>query len=75
MSDIQYKSSQASNYKIEENSYTEKNFFSDWPAGSTELFNAKFKEWEIRRGFTTEQTHGAGFRKTNNSFFEPRKKS
>jgi hypothetical protein len=75
MSDIQHKPVQVSNYKIEENSYTEKNFFSDWPSGSTELFNAKFKAWEIRRGFATEETHGGSFRKTNNSFFKPRKKS
>ena len=75
MSDIQHKPAQVSNYKIEENSYTEKNFFSDWPSGSTELFNAKFKAWEIRRGFATEETHGGSFKKTNNSFFKPRKKS
>lgn len=69
MSDIQHKQTKTTSIKIEENVFSEIDYARDWPSGSTELFNAKYKAWEIRRGLVEPGTQGKYFKNSNNRFF------
>ncbi len=73
MSDIQYKSTKSNTYKVEENSCSDSNWVKDWSEGAMAEFNAKYKAWEIRRGFTTEETQGNYFKRSNSRMFENKK--
>ena len=75
MSDIQYKQTATTSIKVEENVFSEIDYARDWPSGSTELFNAKYKAWEIRRGLVEPETQGKYFKNSNNKFFEKRRLS
>lgn len=69
MIDIQHKSTKPASHKIEENGCSTFN----WPEGASEQFNAKYKAWEIRRGFAIPETKNNYYKRSQNRLFKGKK--